>query len=135
MLSKLDTELLHRAEEIIKSRYVQGSTNHTVGAALRTTKGDIYVGVNLDMDGMHSVCAEQCAFGTALTNGETDFDTIATVGLFDGKLTILSPCGSCRQFMSKYAPNIHVVISADGKPTSVAFDKLLPYAYKLHVKY
>ncbi len=128
-----DNELVQMAKDIIASRYVEGSTNHTVGCALRTKQGKVYVGVNLDMDGMHSVCGEQVAFGTALTAGESEFDTIVAVGMFGGKVGVLAPCGSCRQFMQKYAPNINVIIDVDGKLHKVKFAKLLPNAYKLHV--
>ncbi len=133
MLNRLDNELLAKAVQIIKDRYVDGSLNHTVGCALRDKSGNIYLGINLDMDGMHSVCAEQVAFGNALTNGIKEFDTVVAVGLFDGKISVLAPCGSCRQFMSKYAPNIKVVIDDNGDLKCVKFDKLLPHAYKLHV--
>lgn len=134
MMTTLDNELVSKAKEIISKRYVEENTNHTVGCALRTKQGKIYVGVNLDMDGMHSVCAEQVAFGSALTAGEKDFDTIVAVGMFNGVVSILAPCGTCRQFMSKYSPDINVIIENKGKLKKVSFSDLLPFAYKLHVK-
>ena len=133
-LNKLDLELIDRAAKIIKDRFQQGSINHTVGCALRDKQGNIFVGVNLDMDGMHSVCGEQVAFGNALTQGVKEFDTIVAVGYTGKDVKVIAPCGSCRQFMSKYAPDINVIIENDGKLTKVKFDDILPYAYKLHLK-
>ena len=134
MISKKDLELVELATKIIKERWRKGSINHTVGSALRAKDGKVYLGVNLDMDGMHSVCGEQVAFGNALTEGVTEFDTIVAVGYTGGEVTILAPCGSCRQFMSKYAPDIKVIIKEDGVLKKVKFDELLPHAYKLHLK-
>lgn len=105
---------------------------HTVGCCVLASSQKKYFGINMYMDGMNCVCAEQNAVGTALTEGESDFEAIVSVGLFDGKCQILSPCGQCRQFLSKYAPNVKVIIKGDEGTRVVSISDLLPYSYKLH---
>ena len=129
MLKKYE-ELVGLATKLILDR--KDSDKHTVGCCVLTKSGKVYSGVNMYMDGMNCVCAEQNAVGTALTEGEKDFDAIVSVGLFDDKCQILAPCGQCRQFLSKYAPNINVVVKGENGTEVLKITKLLPYAYKFH---
>ncbi len=72
-----DYELIAEAQKIIRLNYDQLHYNHTVGAAIRCKNGRVYLGVNLYS--LHGACAEQVAIGTAITNGERDFDAIVAV--------------------------------------------------------
>ncbi len=95
---------------------------HTVGAAIRTKSGKVYVGVNCDSVS-HGACAEVIAIGSAVTAGEREFDTIvAVLGGETGK--ILPPCGNCRQMMYLYDQNMNVIVSED---TKVSIQDLLKY--------
>ena len=77
LLSKRDYELIAEAQKAIRLKYDQKHYNHTVGAAVRCKNDKVYVGVNLYS--LHGACAEQVAIGTAITNGERDFDVIVSV--------------------------------------------------------
>lgn len=123
-------ELIGLATKLILDR--GDDDRHTVGCCVLCGSGKKYFGINMYMDGMNCVCAEQNAVGTALTAGEKDFVAIVSVGLFDGKCQILSPCGQCRQFLSKYAPNIDIVVRGENGTEVVSIEKLLPYGYKMH---
>lgn len=129
MLKKYE-DLIGLATKLIVDR--NDDNKHTVGCCVLTKSGKVFFGVNMYMDGMNCVCAEQNAVGTALTEGEKDFEAIVSVGLFDNKCQILAPCGQCRQFLSKYAPNIKVIVKGEEKTEVLEISKLLPYAYKLH---
>jgi cytidine deaminase len=109
MLSKQDQELIAAATEAIKRRY--RNDWQEVGAAFRTRDGRIYTGVNLDAYlGRMAVCAEAVALGRAITeSGETGIDTIVAVRHPeptepDQTITVVSPCGSCRELIWDYDP-------------------------------
>ncbi len=132
MLNKQEKELLNASVNLINNLY--DGNNHTVGCAVRSASGQVYYGVNMYMDGMNCVCAEQNAVGSALTSGVKDIELIVAVGKDANSTFVLSPCGQCRQFLSKYAPKAKVII-ADGKVLkSVGVADLLPFAYKNHQK-
>ena len=53
-----------------------------------------------------TVCAERVAIWKAVSEGETDFLTLAVVTSIDG-----SPCGACRQVMAEFALDMIVIIT------------------------
>lgn len=121
-LSQEDKELIEAAKSAIRKNYDSVNWWHTVGAAVRTGNGKVYVGVNCDSVS-HGACAEVIAIGSAVTAGEREFDTIvAVLGGESGK--ILPPCGNCRQMMYSYDRNMNVIVSED---TKVNILELLKY--------
>lgn len=112
-LTLKDKELIQAASDIIKKNYDSMNWWHTVGAAVRTKSGKIYLGVNCDSVS-HGSCAEFIAMGAAITAGEREFDTI--VAVLGGKHEkILPPCGNCRQMMYCYDKNINVIVNENTK--------------------
>lgn len=109
-LSTMDLELMDAATEVIKSNIDLVSFNHTVGAAVRCTNGNVYTGVNVYSN--HGACAEIIALGTAISRGERDFECIVAVG-GDHSDMIYSPCGNCRQFILEYAPDCEIIVSTE----------------------
>lgn len=128
-LNKEDLELIEKAREVIKKNYDGKRYNHTVGSALRCKNGRIYLGVNVYS--VHGTCAEQVALGSAITDGERDFDTIVAVDGENGR--ILSPCGNCRQVFSDYMPDGFVIVGDKDKLLKVRAKELIPYSY--HAQY
>ena len=128
-LNKEDLELIEKAREVIKKNYDGKRYNHTVGSALRCKSGRIYLGVNVYS--VHGTCAEQVALGSAITEGERDFDTIVAVDGENGR--ILSPCGNCRQVFSDYMPDGFVIVQDGEKLFKVRAKDLIPYSY--HAQY
>lgn len=112
-LTLADKELIEYAKNIIDRNYDSINWWHTVGAAVRTKSGKIYVGVNCDSVS-HGSCAEVIAMGNAITAGEREFDTIVAV-LGGENSKILPPCGNCRQMMYCYDKNINVIVDNDTK--------------------
>ncbi|MGL4737420.1 MAG: hypothetical protein ACRCW2_08215 [Cellulosilyticaceae bacterium] len=113
MLNESDRELVRAATDIIQKNYDNVNWWHTVGAAVRTKKGEIYVGVNCDSVS-HDSCAEYIAIGAAITAGEREFDTIVAV-LGGEKPKILPPCGNCRQMLYSYDRTVDVIVDDETK--------------------
>lgn len=68
-----------------------------VGAAIRTTKGNIYTGICIDLASGLGFCAEVAAIAEMLKHRETQIDTVVAVS---GQ-RILPPCGRCRETMAQ----------------------------------
>ena len=103
---KIDSrELLLKAIEAREASYSPYS-NISVGAALLTKSGKVYLGQNIENASFSpTVCAERVAFFKAISEGERDFAAIAIVGEKHGNEPSgnFPPCGVCRQVMA--APN------------------------------
>ena len=125
-LTEKDRELITAAREAISKNYDGKDFLHTVGAALRTKEGKIYVGVNVYS--LHGTCAEQVALGAAITNGEREFDCVVAVRGPQGE-EILPPCGNCSQILKDYIPDCEVIVSDNGAGMKVKASELLPFAY------
>jgi cytidine deaminase len=134
MLSGLDQDLIAAATDAIKRRY--RNDWQEVGAALRARDGRVYTGVNLDAYlGRMAVCAEAVALGRAVTEaGEQGIETIVAVrhadpGDPEQMITVVSPCGSCRELIWDYDRHARVIVPGPSGPTIAAIGDLLPNKY------
>jgi cytidine deaminase len=130
MIKLTDVEkqsLIDIANEARRRAYAPYS-KYLVGAALRTTSGRIYTGVNIENAAYpDSICAERVAIFKAISDGETSFEVIAVVTSNGGP-----PCGSCRQVMSEFGMDT-IVLIADGEGKlvrEVSVEQLLPGAFR-----
>ena len=69
----------------------------SVGAAIRTSKGNIYTGVSIDLACGLGFCAEAAAVAEMLKYRETQI--IALVAVAENG--ILPPCGRCREMIAQ----------------------------------
>ncbi len=94
-----------------------------VGAALKGKSGRVYTGCNVENAAYGpSMCAERTAVFKAVSEGEREFEAIAVV-TENGA----SPCGSCRQVMMEFAPDMVVIIAdIQGRARSTTVRDLLP---------
>jgi cytidine deaminase len=102
-------------------------SNYPVGAALLTSSGRTYDGVNVE-NAVYplSICAERVAVFKAVSEGENQFEAIAVVTRDGG-----SPCGSCRQVLSEFGSET-IILLADDQGNIVletTVDDLLPNAF------
>jgi len=105
-LDKADLDLVKAAKKIIQKRY--DPEKHVVGAALRTSEGEIITAVHLEaFVGRIAVCAEAIALGKALSDGYQNFDRIVAI-YHPNK--IVPPCGMCRELLLDYCPEIEVIL-------------------------
>lgn len=70
------------------------------------------------------------AIGTAITNGERNFDAIVAVRGKEGE-EIIPPCGNCRQILHDYMPDCDVIVSVDGELKKIKAKTLLPFSYSV----
>jgi len=128
-LTQEDKELIKAAKAIIKkSKPVKLIDTGKVGAALITSKGNIYSGVSLGFYCGIGSCAEYQAMGSMISNGEKEIKTIVAV-CHHGPYKIYPPCGKCREMMMqacKKNQNTWVIISTTKK---VKLKELLPYTW------
>ena len=93
-----DRELYETALKMTERAYAPFS-NFKVGAALLTTDGKVFTGVNVENSSLGgTICAERTAFVKAISEGEYSFEKIAVVAN-EGEAW---PCGICRQFMKEF---------------------------------
>ena len=119
------------AEELIKTarkivgRYTLGNTDFSagsVGAALLTTKGNLYTGININVSCGIGFCAEHSAIAEMLKNRETQIDMIVAVNAE----SIIPPCGRCRELLFQVdTKNIHTKVYLS-EERYMTLDKLLP---------
>ncbi len=102
---ELRKKLIEKALETRHQAYAPYS-NYNVGAALLTTSGKIYQGVNVENAAYPtSMCAERVAVFNAVTDGERLFIAIAVATTNGG-----TPCGACRQVLSEFGLDIIVIV-------------------------
>lgn len=99
--------LVQAALEAKEKAYVPYS-KFKVGAALKTTSGKVFTGCNVENASYGLTnCAERTAIFKAISEGHTDFESIAVVTAID---EYASPCGACRQVMAEFGLNIQVIM-------------------------
>jgi len=118
---------LTRAAQAVRSQAYAPYSNYPVSAALLTSSGKIFSGVNVENAAYPTtMCAERVAVFSAVTAGEREFQAIAVMTANGG-----SPCGSCRQVLAEFGlDTVVLILNKDGalvKETSVA--DLLPAAF------
>ena len=102
-------------------------SKYKVGAALLTTSGKIYDGINIENAAYPSgICAERVAVFKAVSEGEREFDAIVVATHNGG-----TPCGACRQVLAEFGLDTEVIIvNGKGSVTQETSVKdLLPGAF------
>ncbi len=105
-----------------------------VGAVLRCKNGKTYTGCNIDNNGLLSICAERTAFVKAISEGETNFESITIVGAPEGQdaTNECLPCGYCRQFMNEFVDkDFKIYTQQNDIIREYTIDEILPYSFKL----
>jgi cytidine deaminase len=119
--------LLRRAREARAHAYVPYS-HFTVGAALLAENGDVFTGCNVENASYGLTnCAERVAVGKAVSEGVRRFRAVAVVGPQDD--APCAPCGSCRQVLYEFGPDIVVVTPQGDGYTAASMRELLPGAF------
>ncbi|HLR15144.1 MAG TPA: cytidine deaminase [Bacillota bacterium] len=120
--------LINRAIESMKHAYAPYS-NFPVGAALVTTEGTIYTGINVENVAYgSSCCAERVAIFSAIKEGERDFAGIAVAARTKRPVP---PCGACRQVMSEFFDeHMPIYLVSETRETfTFTMDELLPFSF------
>jgi homotetrameric cytidine deaminase len=124
-------ELLLRAAEAAMRNAHAPYSDFKVGAALRTPRGSIYAGANVENASYpQGQCAEGSALGALVAAGEREVVAVAVVA---ERAELCPPCGGCRQQLAELAgPETPVHLGRPGGPRrTVTLGELLPLAFSL----
>jgi cytidine deaminase len=118
--------LLDHAIHAARHAYIPYS-RYPVGAALVGVNGVVYAGCNIENAAYPStICAERVALVKAVSEGIRQFSLLAVVTRNGG-----CPCGTCRQMLYEFAPDLRVVAADMDK--RIAYDGslsgLLPHGF------
>ncbi len=110
-------------------------SRYTVGAALLTKSGKVYLGGNVENAAFSpTVCAERTAFVKAVSEGEREFAMLAVAGGKEQKISgACFPCGVCRQVISEFCAPDFAVLVVTGEDTFERYtlSDLLPHGFAL----
>ncbi len=123
------SELIRLAEAARKNSYCPYS-RISVGAALLTKSGRVYIGANCENAAYSpSICAERAAFASAVSQGEREFGAIAVRGGRDGMPAEdeFPPCGVCLQVMAELCGSDFKIIMGEEK--GYPLSELLPKGF------
>ena len=123
-----DRELVEKAVEMQEFSYCPYS-NFPVGAALLCEDGRVFTGCNVESAAYGStICAERTALLKAVSEGCRDnWTAIAVAGRGED---FCWPCGSCRQMLYEFAPELRVLaVRGDGSFEEAALSDLLPRGF------
>lgn len=104
-------------------------SNFQVGAALRSSKGTLYVGCNVENVAYpEGTCAEAGAIAAMIAAGDT---RIVEVAVIADSPNPVPPCGGCRQKLAEFADgDVGVTLATtDGKTLRTTVADLLPGAF------
>ena len=123
-----DEELV-RIAALARQRAYAPYSNYRVGAALRTARGKVTGGANVENASYGlTICAERAALFAAVNAGDKGFDGIAVVAS-----DLAPPCGACLQVLSEFCgDDLRVVLAADdGRREVTRLGALLTRPFRL----
>lgn len=99
-----------------------------MGAALECEDGAVYTGCNIENAAFPcTICAERTAMFKAISEGHRSFHRIVIAGKSED---FCVPCGSCRQVMREFAPELEVIcLNGKGEAKHYTLRQLLPESF------
>ena len=122
-------EDLVRIAALARQRAYAPYSTYRVGAALRTMRGKVSAGANVENASYGlTVCAERNAVFHAVNAGDKGFEAIAIVAD-----DLPRPCGACLQVLTEFCdPDLRMILaSAAGAREVLRLADLLPRPFKL----
>ena len=121
-------QLIARAAAVVNARRIGDYLVGDVGCALVSESGAVYTGVCIDVGCGIGFCAEHSAIAAMVTAGENRIAKIVAVWTDDrGAVSVLAPCGRCREFMRQIQDGaLHTQIIL-GRDEVVMLADLLPH--------
>jgi len=139
-LTKADYELVALAIEESKKQVLQLNSEKLsprVSAAIRLSNEEIIMAVNLlaDVRGL-SICAE----ATAVSKSSQEYPNehieviVAVYNNSGQEPMVVSPCGSCREFITDYSVNSYIILREPNSEDlfKVRATELLPFKYAIY---
>ncbi len=122
--------LVRAARKAMKNAYAPFS-HFKVGAAILTSKGDIFAGCNVENSsyGMTN-CAERTAIFSAVAAKGPELEIVA-VAVTNAPNVPCSPCGACRQVIYEFGPEAVVFYQGKDGHAESRITELLPEGFRL----
>ena len=122
--------LLDEAKNVMKNAFAPFS-KFKVGAAIRTEKGNVYRGCNVENASLGgTICAERgAAMASVASEGYGRFKAIA---IASGSDDPAPPCAICRQFLAQFTDQdvpVYLISVKSGVLKKFRFGVLMPYAF------
>ena len=132
-LSDEEKELIDVAREMTLHSYAPYS-HFYVGAALRLKNGVVVPGCNQENAASPAtICAERSAiFGAGAQYPDQPVMSLAITACNDNGFmqAPIPPCGTCRQVMKEFAPDLEVIcLNGKGESKKFTLQELLPYSF------
>ncbi|MCY0868274.1 MAG: cytidine deaminase [Desulfurococcus sp.] len=128
---KIDEKMLiEKAREVLGNSYAPYSNIH-VAAAVLTSKGNVYTGVNVENSSYGlTICAERSAIAAMVSAGERKPVAVAVVTDMEEPIP---PCGACRQVISEFNADALIIMHSvkSGKTIVMSLRELFPSPFKL----
>ena len=124
------TRLVRAARIAMNNAYAPFS-HFKVGAAILTSKGDIFAGCNVENSsyGMTN-CAERTAIFSAVAAKGPRLEIVA-VAVTNAQGVACSPCGACRQVIYEFGPEAVVFYQGKDGDAESSIIELLPEGFRL----
>jgi cytidine deaminase len=128
---KKDRERLIAAARAATKNAHAPYSNFKVGAALLTTKGEVFIGCNVENAsyGMTN-CAERTAIFSAVSQLGPKLE-IEAIAVVNHKNAPCAPCGACRQVIYEFGPKATVYFLGAKGWKKLSITKLLPEGFRL----
>lgn len=122
-------DLISSARKALQKAYAPYS-GFRVGAAILTTNNDVFVGCNVEnaVPGL-AICAERNAM-TSLVQQSAGGDPVA-IAVVGENGEECPPCGSCRQFLFEFNPDMIVLLESSGEILTMTLRDLLPLPFMI----
>jgi cytidine deaminase len=129
-MAKEDVRLLRAARKVMKHAHAPYS-NFRVGAAFLTTKGELFVGCNVE-NGSYGLtnCAERTAIFSAVAKLGPKIE-IRSIAVVNDQGVPCSPCGACRQVIYEFGPDATVLFQGKKAWKKSHITELLPEGFRL----
>ena len=123
-----DAELLVRARDLLRARYVVG--RHEVASAIRLEDGAIVTGLHVESSsGRASLCAESAAVSAAAIAGKAMRSIVSVLRRPAGTEHLIEPCGVCAELLVEHAPGARAWVAGAEGERAIAVTDLLPFAH------
>jgi cytidine deaminase len=129
-MAKEDVRLLRAARKVMKHAHAPYS-NFRVGAAFLTTKGELFVGCNVENASYGLTnCAERTAIFSAVAELGPKIE-IRSIAVVNDQGVPCSPCGACRQVIYEFGPDATVLFQGKKAWKKSHITELLPEGFRL----
>jgi cytidine deaminase len=121
---------LYQVASLVRENAYCPYSGHKVGAAIKTTEGEIYSGCNIENSSFGATqCAERVAIQKAIS--EKGQIHIQEVLVITDSTPPWPPCGMCRQVIGEFAKEITTIYTANlnGEFETFFFKELFPKAF------